>query len=197
MKIIAEYSHNQGKEFIKQNHSAELEQVRKIISLVDARQCKTKESEEKTMPGKMLYSPIEFNKRFTELFTQKGWRKERIQLSIIIPETKDTHSGFRELDMVKNNLGIELQFGKYAFMVYNVAAKMTIFAKQGIIDSGIEIVPMLSLAKEMSTGVSYFEQMKADLEHRGVSDIDVPALVIGIDCVREGDSEELQFNFMS
>jgi hypothetical protein len=69
-------------------------------------------------------------------------------------------------------------------MVYNVLAKMTIFAKQGIIDSGIEVVPMLSLANEMSSGVSYFEQIKTDLEYRGVSNIDIPVLVLGVDAVR-------------
>lgn len=57
---------------------------------------------------------------------------------------------------------------KYAFMVYNILAKMTTFAKQGIIECGIEIVPMLSMANEMSTGVSYFEQIKSDLEYRGL-----------------------------
>ena len=33
------------------------------------------------------------------------------------------------MDFVKNKLGIEVQFGKYAFMVYNVYAKITIFHK--------------------------------------------------------------------
>ena len=33
----------------------------------------------------------------------------------------------------------------------------------------------------MSTGVSYFEQIVWDLEHRGISDIDIPVLIIGID----------------
>jgi hypothetical protein len=65
--------------------------------------------------------------------------------------------------------------------VYNILAKMTIFANQKIIDSGIEVVPMLSLAREMSTGVSYFEQIKADLEYRGEGDIDIPVLVLGVD----------------
>jgi len=83
--------------------------------------------------------------------------------------------------MVKNKLGLEIQFGKYAFMIYNVAAKMTIFSKQGIIDSGVEVVPMRRLTEEMSTGVSSFEQMKTDLEYRGESDIDIPVLVFGID----------------
>ncbi|MHA1386694.1 MAG: BglII/BstYI family type II restriction endonuclease, partial [Candidatus Helarchaeota archaeon] len=104
----------------------------------------------------------------------------RIKVNTYIPETKESHSGFREMDAIKNKLGVEVQFGKYAFMVYNVAAKMTIFSKQNLIDSGIEIVPMLSFARDMSTGVSYFEQMKTDLEMRGVSNIDIPVLIIGI-----------------
>jgi hypothetical protein len=61
---------------------------------------------------------------------------------------------------------------------------MTIFNKQEIIDSGTEIVPMLSLANEMSSGVSYFEQIKTDLEYRGVSNIDIPVLVLGVDVVK-------------
>jgi hypothetical protein len=33
----------------------------------------------------------------------------------------------------------------------------------------------------MSTGVSYFEQFAWDLEIRGVSNIDIPVLILGID----------------
>ena len=58
---------------------------------------------------------------------------------------------------------------------------MTIFARLGVIDCGIEIVPVKAFAEEMSTGVSYFEQFVWDLEHRGVSDIDIPVLILGID----------------
>ena len=85
------------------------------------------------------------------------------------------------MDFIKEELGIEVQFGKYAFMVYNVCAKMTIFSNLGIIDMGVEIVPIKQFADEMSTGVSYFEQFVWDLENRGVSDIDIPVLILGID----------------
>src|SRR5438477_12703642 len=37
-----------------------------------------------------------------------------------------------------------------------------------------------SSAEEMSTGVSYFEQFLWDLESRGVADIDIPVLILGI-----------------
>jgi hypothetical protein len=85
------------------------------------------------------------------------------------------------MDFVKEKLGVEVQFGKYAFMVYNVAAKMTIFKNLSYIDTGIEIVPIKAFADKMSTGVSYFEQFVWDLEKRGVSNIDIPVLIIGVD----------------
>lgn len=66
-------------------------------------------------------------------------------------------------------------------MVYNVCAKMTIFKNFGHIDSGVEVVPTKQFAGQMSTGVSYFEQIVWDLGHRGAADIDVPALILGID----------------
>lgn len=77
--------------------------------------------------------------------------------------------------------GGEVLFGKYAFMVYNVCAKMTIFRNLGHIDCGVEIVPVKAFADEMSSGVSYFEQFVWDLKAHGVADIDIPVLILGID----------------
>lgn len=144
------------------------------------------------MLGRLLYNPKELNSEFKRLLKERGWETRRITVRTVVPEIAQEHTGFREMDAVKNGLGVEVQFGKYAFMVYNVAAKMTIFSKQGIIDSGIEIVPMLRLANEMSTGVSYFEQIKTDLEYRGVSNIDIPVLVIGIDDVKRSTQFSLK-----
>ncbi len=84
------------------------------------------------------------------------------------------------MDFLKDGLGVEVQFGKYAFMVYNVCAKMTIFSKLGFINVGVEIVPASEFAAEMSTGMSYFEQIAWDLQHRGEADIDIPVLILGI-----------------
>lgn len=182
MKIVARYSHKGGEEYIRKNHPKEYKEVEEVIESVKASELKTKISEEKTMMGKALYSPIELNNEFQEELEKKGWKlKEKVILSVDIPETGERHEGPREIDAIKNGLGLEIQFGKYAFMVYNILAKMTIFANRGIIDSGIEIVPMLSMAREMSTGVSYFEQVKADLVHRGESEIDIPVVILGID----------------
>ena len=52
------------------------------------------------------------------------------------------------LGSCEDRLGVEVQFGKYAFMVYNVCAKMTIFNKLGFIDCGVEIVPIKQFADD-------------------------------------------------
>ncbi len=58
---------------------------------------------------------------------------------------------------------------------------MTIFRNLWHIDTGVEVVPVKNFADEMSSGVSYFEQFVWDLEQRGVSNIDIPVLILGID----------------
>jgi hypothetical protein len=162
-----------------------------VVNSVDAARCKIKESKEKTMQGKMLFSPSDLNTAFKDSFNLLGWRHKKIECNYEYGTYYENYripsiSGvkpFRDMDFVKESkkLGVEVQFGKYAFMVYNVCAKMTIFKNLGIIDAGIEIVPVKIFADEMSTGVSYFEQFAWDLEFRGVSDIDIPVLILGID----------------
>lgn len=187
MKIAGVYSFNRGQEVVEAHFATELQEVRQIIAAVDSMKCKTKTSREKTMPGKVLYSPPALNKAFKTQFEVHDWFNHRVTCEYptqyYVPgyQTGDSFAGaFREIDFVKHRLGVEVQFGKYAFMVYNVCAKMTIFHNLDVIDVGIEIVPVKEFANEMSTGVSYFEQFVWDLEQRGVSDIDIPVLVLGV-----------------
>jgi len=185
MHIIAEYSHKDGRDFILGNHPQELEDIRQVIAQIDAMQFKTKRSREKTMPGRMLYSPIELNAEFKRRFEALGWEKRRVQMKTTIPEIGKSHTGFREIDLVKNKLGLEVQFGKYAFTLYSVLTKMAIFAKRDVINSGVEIVPLLNLAGKTSTiGGASFEEMKANLEYRGESNTDTPTLIVGIDATK-------------
>ena len=188
MRIAGIYSFNKGQETVLNEYPDLLKEIEEVILCVDATKCKTKTSEEKTMPGQMLYSPGDLNKCFKEEFYKKGWNPVRVsceyptQFYVSGYTPKKLRTGaFREMDFVKRRLGVEVQFGKYPFMVYNVAAKMTIFRNLFHIDVGVEIVPVKAMADEMSSGVSYYEQFLWDLEKRGISNIDTPVLIIGID----------------
>lgn len=187
MRIVGKYSFNKGKEIIESKFKFELREIEEVIAAIDSRKHKTKVSKEKTMPGKMLYKPGSLNDAFRKAFESHDWHKHKVKCDYPTEfytagyqSTASSKGAFREMDFVKNKIGVEVQFGKYAFMVYNVAAKMTIFHNLGIIDVGVEIVPVKDFADDMSTGVSYFEQFVWDLEQRGVSNIDIPVLILGI-----------------
>ncbi|MEM3830063.1 MAG: BglII/BstYI family type II restriction endonuclease [Conexivisphaerales archaeon] len=177
MRVIDYYDHKGGRAFIESRFPEEFKEILEVISRVDLNKYGTKRSKEKTMPGKMLYSHVRLNKAFKAEFESMGWssyKQNRIMLHF-------SKRAFREMDFIKNKLGVEVQFGKYAFTVYNVSAKMTIFHSKGYIDAGVGIIPMKKMANEMSTRVSYFEQIIWDLEARGEADIDIPIIIMGID----------------
>ena len=187
-KSLHEYSFNNGKEEVARRFPDLLPEVSAAIKAIDAEQHRIKESKEKTKMGQLLYSPVFYQQR-----VQSGICRIWLEICRVTCDYETAYyepgyspkglnkGAFREMDFVKNKLGIEVQFGKYSFMVYNVAAEMTIFRNLGHIECGIEIVPVKAFSSQMSSGVSYFEQFVWDLKNRGVADIDIPVLILGID----------------
>jgi len=187
MIIAGIYSFKGGREIVESQYAAELGEIERVINTVNSEEHRTKISKEKTMPGKMLYNPRSLNSAIKHEFTKHSWVKYRVLCEYSTDHYVSGYNpseggitAYREMDFIKNRVGVEVQFGKYAFMVYNVCAKMTIFHNLGMIDVGVEIVPVKEFAKYMSTGVSYFEQFVWDLSQRGVADIDIPVMILGI-----------------
>lgn len=78
MRIAGMYSFNQGKEVITRQHHSELEEVLQVIEAVDAENCKTKVSKEKTMRDRVLYSPPTLNRAFKEQFAARSWINHKV-----------------------------------------------------------------------------------------------------------------------
>jgi len=186
MRIVAQYSFGRGLELISKSHSAELREVTMAIQSVDAEQCRTKESKEKTMPGRLLYAPIVINAAILDGFLYKppySWDTPERQMPITyaIPGIGTKTVTFTT-DGVKNLVALEIQLGKYAFAEYDVCAKLPIYKKFGRIECAIEVLPMNSFSRKMSTGPGWFERTATILENRGYGNLDVPVLLLGIDC---------------
>jgi hypothetical protein len=64
---------------------------------------------------------------------------------------------YNQTDFVKDRVAIEVQFGKYSFVAYDLFVKHLAFYIGDRIDVGIEILPMKSLQSQMSSGVAYYE----------------------------------------
>jgi hypothetical protein len=187
MFIAEMYSHKNGEAFINERYSAEFQEIKDAIANIDAIASLSKKSDEKTKAS-LLFSPVTLNEYLKKYLCELGWtekvpgsgkgfREPRISMG--------AGGEFREMDGIKNKVGLEIQFGKYAFMAYDILSKMPIFHKRGLIECGIELVAMPSIVKNMSTGVSSFTQIVSELKERGHADLDIPTLIIGIDCDKD------------
>jgi hypothetical protein len=179
MNIVYEYSHLGGSEILKVRYPKYEQEIYEIIFEVRAKRIKV--SKEKTMKGRKLYSPTDMNVQFRDSFKRRGYRELRDTYTITIPDSDvEIRGAFKQIDFVKEKVLVEVQFGKYAFMFYDMA-KFQYFFNENKADVGVEIVPCHSLQKGMSTGVSYGEQLVYDIERLKRHFPAVPVKVILID----------------
>lgn len=84
------------------------------------------------------------------------------------------------MDFARERVLVEVQFGKYAFMFYDLA-KFQYFFNEAKADVGVEIVPCHQLQSQMSSGVSYGEQLVYDIERLRKHFPAVPVKIILVD----------------
>lgn len=184
MRIVYEYSHLGGAEVLQVRYPDCDREIYEVVAEVEAR--RTKISKEKTMRGKALYSPKDMNRQFRELFTNRGYQELRDTYTITIPNSEVAIPGaFKQIDFVKDKVLVEVQFGKYAFMFYDMA-KFQYFFNENKADVGVEIVPCHALKRQMSTGVSYGEQLVYDIERLKRHFPAVPIKVMLVDADEPG-----------
>jgi len=202
MKIVEKYSHLNGFEFLLVHKPALWKEIENVIKTVDAEKCKTKVSKEKTMKGTLLYSPIEMNNAFKRELTKYRWEESRvsywvtrdeklIRKTLTMPpdiQKQEIESqgeiairSYNQTDFVKNRVAIEVQFGKYAFVAYDLFVKHLAFYIGDHIDVGIEILPMKTLQSQMSSGPSYYEGELYNVVRQGRGVPAVPLVIIGIE----------------
>lgn len=202
MGIIEKYSHLNGEEYLIVHHNDIYKEIVDVIHILNADKFRTKVSKEKTMKGRLLYNPDELNREFKRLFKQRDWKDVRysyyvttdysiMQELITLPLEKQKEFliekgvaspiySYKQTDFVKENIAIEVQFGKYAFVAYDLFVKHLLFYSGGVINVGIEILPMKSMQSEMSTGIAYYEGEVYNVLRHGRNNPPVPLLIIGI-----------------
>jgi len=169
---------------------------------LDANKCRTKVSKEKTMKGKLLFSPIDMNIAFKHLLRGRDWDETRVSYWVtrtekLIRKTLEMSAeeqkleieaagekpifSYNQTDFVKDRVAIEVQFGKYAFVAYDLFVKHLAFYVRDRIDVGIEILPMKSLQRQMSSGVAYYEGEFYNVVRQGRGVPAVALVIIGIE----------------
>jgi hypothetical protein len=184
VRIVYEYSHLGGAEILRLRYPEHEKEIRQIIAGVHGRRIKV--SKEKTMQGRLLYSPGDMNRQFREGFHACGYHELRDYYTITMPGSSVAiPNAFKQIDFVKDKVLVEVQFGKYTYMFYDLA-KFQYFFNESKADLGVEIVACHNLQRQMSSGVSYGEQLVYDIERLRRHFPAVPVLVMLID-VGAGD----------
>ncbi|MDN5360933.1 MAG: hypothetical protein PWQ84_1996 [Thermotogaceae bacterium] len=202
MEIKQKYSHLNGFEFLLFHKKELWEEIEEVIKSIDANKLKTKISKEKTKRGKKLFAPKSLNEEFKNKFKEKDWEEAIIRYYVtddekiirntmlLTPEIqkeqielngKNAIKSFNQTDFVKERIAIEVQFGKYSFVAYDLFVKHLAFYVGDQIDLGIEILPMKSMQEEMSSGVAYYERELYNIVRNGRGVPAVPLLILGID----------------
>ncbi|MEN6446081.1 MAG: BglII/BstYI family type II restriction endonuclease [Candidatus Cloacimonas sp.] len=179
MNFIYEYSYFGGLEILMVKYPEILGEVKEVIKAISPPQ--TKISKEKTRKSKSLFSPKDIYAQFKDKFQSLGYKELRDTFNIELPNynTKIIRS-YKQIDFCLGKVLIEVQFGKYPFMFYDLA-KFQYFFNEHKADVGIEIVPCHQLHKLMSTGVSYGEQLINDVERLNRHFTAVPVAIYLID----------------
>ena len=87
---------------------------------------------------------------------------------------------YNQTDFVKERVAVEVQFGKYSFVAFDLFVKHMAFFVGDVIDLGIEILPMKELQAEMSSGPGYYEGELYNLIRQGRGIPAVPLVIVGI-----------------
>ena len=202
MKIAEYHSHLNGYEWLIHRRSGMWESIEKMIASVDAARFRTKVSKEKRMKGKLLYSPRRLNSYLAEKFAGDGWSERRSgywvtdsielirttlgqkpaeQRRLIEAAGKKAISSYTQTDFVKDRVAVEVQFGKYPFISYDLFVKHMAFYVGNEIDLGIEILPMKSMQVQMSSGPGYYEGTLHIIARQGRGVPAVPLVLIGVE----------------
>ena len=203
MKIAQTYSHLNGEEYIIVHHKNLYKEIKDVIKNISAKDFRTKISKEKRKVGYKLFSPIDLNKAFNGEFSKKNWSESRYnyyitlnrelmeksvlmtakeqRLFLIKNGEKDPIYSYNQTDFVKEKLAVEVQFGKYSFVAYDLFVKHMLFYSGGVINLGIEILPTKKMQSKMSSGVAYFEGEVYNVMRQGRNNPPVPLLILGIE----------------
>ncbi len=201
MRIVKYHSHLNGYEWLLVHHPRVWKEIKSVIRSIDAEKCKTKVSKEKTMVGKLLYSPEDLNACFSEGLNKLDWKESRTSYWVtddykLIRKTlhmapkeqkaeieaagKRAIFSYNQTDFVRDRVAIEVQLGKYSFISYDLFVKHLAFYVGDQIDLGIEVLAMKSLQAQMSSGPGYYEGALYDLARQGRGVRAVPLILIGI-----------------
>lgn len=207
MRIEYSYNHLHAEEYLYYRKENLIREIEDCLKDVDANRF-LKVSCDKANLGLIYYDQKALNSEIKDRLTEKGWEefktsyhvtsdqsttKEIVKISdaeeqkrIILENNQEPLKSFNQVDFLKDRIAVEVQFGKYFSVAYDLHVKHTFFYIRDDIEVGIEIIPTHRMMMCMDTGVAWYENEVTNVIREGRNNPSVPVYILGIesdDCI--------------
>ncbi len=202
MRIAFQYNHLNAREYLLVNRNIQFVELQDSITSIDANRF-MKISLEEDKFGVVLYNQSQINNAIKAYLRERGWSESKVYYYVTSdePTTREivhihdkeeqkqiienngfiSHSTYNQVDFQKDRIAVEVQFGKYFSVAYDLHVKHTFFYSRNDIDVGIEIIPTKAMEERMDSGVPWFENEVTNVIREGRTIPPVPVLVLGIE----------------
>lgn len=202
MRIAQIHSHMNGEEWLLVHQPEAYRELQDVIGSIDAEACRTKQSREQRKGLRLLYSPIDLNRQFDVRLRELGWESSHYsyyvatnyeqyaaistlpldaQRAYLEAQGTEPIYSYNQTDHTRDGIAVEVQFGKYAFVAYDLFVKHLAFYTARIINVGVEILPTKAMQREMSSGIAYYEGELHNILRQGRNNPPVPLVLIGVE----------------
>ena len=202
MRIAFRYNHLHAEEYLFYRKRELIEELEKCIKDIDANRY-LKVSCDSAHLGEIYYDQKALNEEIEKDLNIKGWNELKISYYVTEDETVTKQivkvsqkeeqkriieeNGFEALqshnqvDFLKDRIAVEVQFGKYFSVAYDLHVKHTFFYLRDDIEVGIEIIPTHRMMLCMDTGVAWYENEVTNVIREGRNNPSVPVYILGIE----------------
>ncbi len=186
----------------EENDPGLIDFLKHAVSTMDFEFCFSKRSDEATMRGRTVLSPVKMNHHLKTCFRKRGYTpfreptfnsadpdflrqirdaKPSDQRAIFdLAPDGEAFEGFQEADFLGRDNLLEVQLAKYAFAISDKDKAIELVLR-GIASTGAIILPMKSMQRYMSSGPAYYESVLGTFfRRRWDESIKVPFALIGI-----------------
>lgn len=202
MKVVYTYNHLNAEDFLYYRKKKLIKEIINCIEAVDASKYK-KMSCAKNNLCEIYFDQKKLNAELKKQFELLNWKEHKIyyyvtedakltkdivkvkdgkvQKSIIEKNGLYPMKSDNQVDFLKDRVAVEVQFGKYFSVAYDLHVKHTFFYIIDDIDVGVEIIPTHKMMDCMDSGVAWYENEVTNVIREGRNNPTVPILILGIE----------------
>jgi hypothetical protein len=140
-----------------------------------------------------IYSTRLISRWLDSQFKLKGWHPDDLNHRLLLGRKSNLSDRYTELDALKQGVGVDVFFSKYAFSESCIFVKFPIFHQARRIDLGVLIIPTDGMRQLFQPGINGFEMLRDRIKAFAFLPIKYPLAILGIanDAVEDTTVDEL------